>query len=256
MHPFLPPNQNGGTASSPPRTKWWKIAGSTTALGAVAGAAHAETVQISLIGNQLSHELGNTLDLDLTGDGIDNLKSSLTTARTFGSFFAVYFGASTLNNSRLSAAAHVSTTSYTARVVGTTTTFQFDNSPLEVSALVPIQFTDARINTGAETNGLLEIRARNISATDHQISLLRLVFDDESTDEPTDAMVGGTKPEWVAPVVVPEFVDTAAIEKSKLQRNVKKLKRSLRKARRKGNRSATLRVKKKLKKLRAKLQAL
>ena len=59
------------------------------------------------------------------------------------------------------------------------------------SVLIPLKFTDAKINNGAQTNGLLEVRAFSTSKTLHTVQLVRLVFDDASTAQPPTGGPGG-----------------------------------------------------------------
>src|SRR5690606_1758897 len=64
------------------------------------------------------------------------------------------------------------------------------------SGLVPVTFTDARINGGQPTHGLLEVRAFSTSQTEHTVRLVRLVFDDASTAAPAGIVAGGSNREF------------------------------------------------------------
>ncbi len=131
----------------------------------------------------------------------------------------------------------------------------------DLRELLPVSFTDSRVNGGSPTGGLLEVRAFNTSKTEHTIQLLRLVFDDADTSEPSGVLVGDTKPEFVVGGDPPDeptddLVDTfvnaateaekrAAFAKlKKLKNGIKKLKKKLKMA----TRAEKIKIKKKLKK--------
>jgi hypothetical protein len=181
----------------------WLAGGATLAGSAlIAGTASAGTVQIDLAGNEASTSGSILTDNsygDLTGDGSDDLGTSSSLSfgplksggprvgirgyvagqpvgASYGSNFVSGIEASSQVSSiviKKAFGAYVGKTGGSPQATPTTT-----------RAFVPVSFTDAQINNGAKTGGLLEVVAENISATEHRIQLVRLVFDDESTDSP------------------------------------------------------------------------
>lgn len=252
MEPQLLRSANPGHSIPPFRTDWWKVAGSTTAIGA-AGAAHAGTVQIELTNNQISHSLGNTVFSDLTGDGVDDLKSVTANASSNTTTYVAFLKAKSQNDGVFSASARFSSPNkYSAYIFGfpgTSTT-----APTNVRELVPIAFTDSRINGGAQTNGLLDIRCENLDRADHQVILIRLIFDDANTAEPTDVDVRDPEAHWVDPT--PALQAARAAEIAGLNRKLKALKKKLRKAKRSGNRNRLAKARRQIRTVRKQLRSL
>jgi len=188
----------------------WLAGGATLAGSALlAGTASAGTVQIDLTGNEASTSGSILTDNsygDLTGDGSDDLTGSSSL-----SFFALKTGGSRVGKT---GGSRVGIRGYVAgRSVGASYGSIFGSAiegtsqgsasvkkaffasigksrPIQQAArtsaraFVPVTFTDALINDGAATEGLIEVVAENISETEHRIQLVRLVFDDENTDGP------------------------------------------------------------------------
>jgi len=223
----------------------WLAGGATLAGSALlAGTASAGTVQIDLTGNEASTSGSILTDNsygDLTGDGSDDLTGSSSL-----SFFALNEGGSRVGKT---GGSQVGIRWYVAvRSVGASYSSIFGSAiegtsqgsasvkkaffasigksrPIpqaartSARAFVPVTFTDALINDGAATEGLIEVVAENISETEHRIQLVRLVFDDENTDGP----------EANVETQYPPFYDPRIAYTQDLQRNFKGSKNRLKK---------------------------
>jgi hypothetical protein len=152
-------------------------------IGSAAGAAasaEAATVQIDLIGNTASFS-AKTLDDntygDLTGDGIDDLVGGA------GLNFSTNSGGPGIRGvvAGVRVGAFFTTSTSSTFVANVGLNGSSGGNPASVRDFVPVTFTDARINGGAPTNGFIEVFARNISESSHEIQLVRLIFDDENT---------------------------------------------------------------------------
>jgi hypothetical protein len=220
--PLFPPLPDAS-----PLRNW--IAGGTALAGAslAASGVIGGTVQIDLLNNSYTNGTGgNQLDLDLTGDGVDdlagltgeavpitlgslNLNYNGTRVRVFSGsvpfglaqFKAGVFGGVPFK--QFLAGKAFSGTSFGGPVakvasVNSGTVNQFP-ALQEYFALIPVTFTDSRINRGAATNGYVETRSYNVTTTEHAVELIRLVFDDTSTVRPTGVVKEGTNNAWVDP---------------------------------------------------------
>jgi len=246
-------------APSPERWRWMALSGVAVGSAAATSAALGGIVQITQVGNEVTSTADN-LRADLTGDGIDDLRrlegshgpfnwvtSTFYDAWGNGNFAYAYFSPRTAGGvftfQSLGSAkygtwgtgpAPFSRTSfygYVNRVGG-----YFNSGSTDSSGLVPVRFSDARINGGQPTNGLLEVRAFSTSPSSHTVRLVRLVFDDASTAEPTGVVPGGTNPEFgpSPPRAQPleRFAQMVAIsnmielERKRLRATAKKLRRA------------------------------
>lgn len=205
------------------------LAGGTAVAGAsiAASGALAGTVQIDLLNNSYTNGTGgNQLDLDLTGDGVDDLPGLTGEAvpiasagfilnytgnrvRVFsgsvgfglGQFKAGVFGGAPFKQfvvAKALGATSFGGPAFKSANLNSGTVNQFP-ALQEYFALIPVTFTDSRINRGAPTNGYVETRSYNVSSTEHAVELIRLVFDDASTVLPTGVAKEGTNPAWVDP---------------------------------------------------------
>lgn len=234
------------------------MAGSAAAAAGAAGIAEADTVQINL-GNRVATLDGSIIQndiaptpgqsLDLTGDNNDDMFSLTATSLAISGGSSNYLLALRSSMGRLAIASWLKTgggsTSYYGDVPAASITTGSNQSR---TGFVPVAFTDARINGGAETTGLLEINAANLGQKQQQITFVRLIFDDAGTAKPTDAMFGAAHPEWQDPAVI--------ALRAKLQRQLKKKKKALRRAKKTGNRNKIKRLKKQIRALKKKLRAL
>jgi len=250
------------------------MAGSAAAASAAATSASvAGTVQVSLSANQFSLNIGGTsLSPDITGDGVSDfpgfdvgtIKKSFQSTGS-GDFTSMYrlnavfdapgkpgtFIADVLFTFR-STSHGAKNYSYFASIgkFASGPSSQ-TNSPTSLTAFVPVTFSDARINSGASSNGLLEVRAFNSSKLVHTIQFIRTVFDNATTAAPT-ADLGTNYPEFIAPVS--SVSNTVAT--SQLSRKIKKLKAKIKKAKKAGNTTKASKLNNKLKKLKKQLKAL
>jgi len=169
----------------------------TGALAATVASTQAGVtlVQITLTGNQISTTGGNTLNADVTGDGISDL--SFVSPHTAVSHVAHNYGAFvTIGGNRLSAQAFIEGSSvkgnaqFAAGGVGIPSVADFGG--FNIKYLNPISFTDARINGGALTQGYLEVNSIDIPDQSATVALTRLVFDPLHTTMTTDGLSTST----------------------------------------------------------------
>jgi hypothetical protein len=227
MNPPAPSPSASPLPGASTQRNW--LAGGTAVAGAsiAASGALAGTVQIDLVNNSYTNGTGgNQLDLDLTGDGVDDLpgltgeavpiSQSVTNLRYTGNRVRVFSGSVNFGIVQFKAGVFggvpfkqflagraLGGTSFGGPVakfatVNSGTANQFP-ALQEYFALIPVTFTDSRINRGAATNGYVETRSYNVSSTEHAVELIRLVFDDASTVLPTGVAKEGTNPAWVDP---------------------------------------------------------
>ena len=259
--------------------------GGASAFGGTASTlvATAGTVQITQVDNKFTGPDNSTsLRADLTGDEMDDLLNLQSTAfhtshltGVMTDVLAITYQAQATCSTpgmtdirlgfatgyrRITSSGNGLTTfaRYFASAGGDTSL----SSGFKVSAngLIPITFTDSMINGGVTTNGFLDVRASNTSFTEHVVEILRLVFDDESTAQPTGVIAGDTDPEWAPDTATPPaqpdlFLQTSAL-KSQLVRKIKKLKKKQTKARKSGNSRKARAFAKKLKKLKKQVKTL
>jgi|GEM_PF-2163751 len=169
----------------------------TSALAATVASTQAGVtlVQITLTGNQISTTGGNTLNADVTGDGINDLV--LVSPHTAVSHVAHNYGAFvTISGNRLSAQAFIEGSSikgnaqFAAGGVGTPNANDF--SGFNIKYLNPVSFTDTRINGGALTQGYLEVNSIDIPDQKATVALTRLIFDPLHTTMTTAGLSTGT----------------------------------------------------------------
>ena len=168
------------------------VAGTLTT--SLATFSNAAPVQITLLGNRLS-TAANTLNADITGDGVDDLNFSSTIRVASGvrvsiSQSGIFAGISNNTSYRLAAFFAVGGVGTGVAYGGTT--------PQNINYLNPIIFTDVRINSGSATQAWLQVNAFNSSLTNHTVALTRVIFDDTSVTRPSYAVIPGTQTEWSA----------------------------------------------------------
>jgi hypothetical protein len=150
----------------------------TAALGS-ASAAQAEVVQIDLVGNEAYVNGTNFVDntyADFTGDGFAEFS---TGSFYFDNRVKGDFGvAGQIGRDYLRALASETFSSSIEYNVGVGSDSTSGGTPKTLRGMIPVTFSDARINGGAMTNAYLEVRATNLDFDSHKIELVRLVFDD------------------------------------------------------------------------------
>lgn len=216
--------------------------------------AQAEIVQIDLGHVYSTLTAPNNLIRDLTGDGSDDLAMwnlqtiSNTGFRGVSTNFSVkglrlvgsYYGsqAAFAKWTFTSTTSSGSTSRYYRALVRNKDIIAGGGAqgpnPFDREGLIQIRFTDSRINGGAETNGYLHVRAQNFSTTEHEIELIRLIFDDASTDYPITANAGTSYPP--ANLSESDLGEAALLsnlrdELTRLQKKLRKTKAALRRAR-------------------------
>jgi hypothetical protein len=223
--------------SSSPRLNRWLLG--TAAVGSAA-AAQAEIVQIDLVGNQASVDGPNFVNntyADFTGDGVDEFTSS---SFYFGTRVEGTFGLrGNIGGNNVGALAR-STTSSTTSSTFTSTTFlayvgsntsTSVGSPRSARGFIPVSFTDARINGGARTNALVEVRAANLDFDSHVVEIVRLVFDDANPAGPSGADLDTQYRLWGN--IADSF--PVASTKSKLAKKIAALEKQIRKLKASGS---------------------
>lgn len=211
--PLAPVPSLNRLAPGAARWRWMALSGVAAGTAAVTPGAFAEIVQISQGNNQMSSD-SNTLRADLTGDYVDEFdglqgfagteveKNKNVTPNTWeiNKVARVFVQRQGFYQS-IGQARHF--TNGTGPVPGlNVTAVGFKNwinnlgvSPsVSRAAFIPLKFTDSRINKGIATNGLLEILTTSPSADSHSVRLVRLVFDDASTNQPPIGGPGGVTP--------------------------------------------------------------
>jgi hypothetical protein len=210
-----------------PLGRW--LAGGAALAGASAGDAAAALVQIDLNGNVASVS-GFTLDdqtnPDLTGDGFADLTSSRALT------FQVPRGGNGIIGSvagySVEAGFYLGTGSRQVFFATLSTSTTLGTSPTELRVFVLVTFTDVRINGGTPTSAALEVSMRNLSPTDHEVRLLRIVFDDADPGAILCTCPKGEYPQWVDPSVTskPKPPGKSA-KKRQLLRQIAALKRQI-----------------------------
>lgn len=237
--------ETSATSSSSPRLNRWLLG--TAAFGS-ATAVQAEIVQIDLVGNKASIDGTSFVDntsADITGDGINDIDSSsfyFRQAKVKGGGFGVegavngnYVSAlaqrflirkspSTSNVSQGSTSTSFSSTDY--RVNAGNSTSLRGSTPQTARNFIRVSFTDARINDGAETDALLEVRAANLDLDSHEIELVRVVFDDADPVAKIEASLETQYPLWG------KIADSVALPQttSRLEKKIAALEKRIRKA--------------------------
>lgn len=180
----------------------WALGG--TALVGAAGAipAHAATVEAELAANGISTSNGtfaSSLNLDLTGDGIDDFDATTLFGAPFntadGQGISLQIGkieARAFHGKKVFSWTYSTTSGNLERYQSSFTGFSMkvgsssflSSQPQEFTGYVPVKFTDSSINGGEESNGWLGIRVTCTDADDHAIDLVKLIYDDASTAAP------------------------------------------------------------------------
>ena len=243
-----------------PDVRWKWMAGSSAA---VASASMAGTVQIT-INEQLNSNGSGSLSADLTKDGTPDLANfstifttaliSNTNASPGYSVRQNYAGARISNQTFVFAgySASINQTntamrqnqSHYASAAGQTS--KGGTNPSSAVGLLPVSFSDNRINNGKTTSGFLEVSATSSGFFTNSVSFVRLVFSDTRTRAPNRVTAGGTNR---------EFGDSVT-KKFKLKRKLKKLKTKRRAANQKGDFSLSNKLRVKIRKLKKKLKSL
>ena len=248
-----------------PAHRWKWMATSSAAAGvAAAPSVEAATVQINLIGNQVSSG-SNNFSADFTGDGIPDGPFVASASGSFSRssfFYYSVFIYNTFSNTFPVFARTATPTGPTVNPfysIGVGTFFTSTNSGPQgpVSGLFPIVFADGKFNGGAASGGWIEFRAFNSAGNPRNtIRAVRMVFDDASTTRPGGVSPGGSN--FVIGSVAPggSFVASSsgndALKKS-LRNKIKKLKKKIKKA---ATPTKKKRLKSKLKRLKKRLKAL
>lgn len=210
-----------------PKDKTRALAWLLGTAGAAATTAQADLVEIDLIGNKASFGNGITdsTDADLTGDGIDDLTGQ--GALSFGLANNGPGLVGSIAGFSVGAFYDSSIDSYYVNVGSFGTSSE---AALELRRYLPVTFTDSRINGGAPTEAVLQVLARNISANQHEIQLLRLIFDEDSPEFPRREFSQETEfPDWVAPTVTNTGGNKGDAAKLKLKRQIAALEAKIRK---------------------------
>ncbi len=180
------------------------LATASGALAATVASTQAATVQITLTGNKISTTGGNTLNADVSGDGLLDLvivnahTEKSVSAQNYGAFVTIGGG------NRLSAQNFIEGSSVKGDAqfspFGVGTPIANNWSGFNIKYLNAIIFTDARINGGSPMEGFLEVNCIDIPNQSATVAFTRLIFNDNGTELP-DATPGTTYTEWSA---VPE----------------------------------------------------
>jgi len=166
-------------------------------LAATSTCAQAQLTQITQFGNQINSLTGFSLNLDLTGDGVNDFKTVTSWQHSNGAasmhmveneFNLEGFGAYVNYDSTRDNPYRASIFSYVANGPSNNRTSTVRNeipmnglTPQAVSALIPITITDVNINNGAATEAFVEITGFNTNPIDHTTALTRVIFDESST---------------------------------------------------------------------------
>lgn len=247
------------------------LTGSAVAVGAAAipSNLHAGTKQITQansFANLQGTVLTNSINPDFTGDGDDDLThlrvhTLVDTATTGSTYERIrrlvvdniwYVGKSSTRGIYIATAQAKRTTFST---LATAEEFlvkvspaQTDSgsTPRDLSGFVPVTFSDPQINDGKVTHGLLEVRVYNTNFDSNTIEFVRLVFDDASVNTPSDAVVGGMKPEF----------DRIPVLRKQLKAELRKLKKALRRAKARDNKAKIRKFSRQIRKIKRKLRRL
>ncbi len=228
----------------------WKWKMSTPALLGVATSASANVVQIThpdLITTTNTGEERNTIDGDFTADGVIDVANVVGLYNSASEYVRLSF------NSVKIASAGSTTNLIFATVNGVSTTAPTSSTVrwfVMQSGLVPITFSDGRINGGAITSAYIEVRSV-AAVTAAKIQVLRTIFDDETAGAPAGVAVGSPYPEFV-----PGRAAIEAVQRKSLENKIKKLKKKIKKLKKSGNSPKAKKLKKKQKKFSKKLAAL
>ncbi len=200
MNRALSTGQSDLKSPAAPSLRRWALGGSAV-LGAGA-AAHGATVEIDLTGNGISMidgVFGSSLDLDLTGDGNDDFTNASFVGAAIdnadGKGISLQAGeneAKAFYGKRSYSWSYSTTFGKIENYKSTFTGFSLkvgyssfvSYEPQELTGYIPVKFTDAGINGGSESNGWIQVRVASTGTDDHSIDLVKLIYDDESTEAP------------------------------------------------------------------------
>jgi hypothetical protein len=185
------------TRTEPSGAKWLPGA---MAITATTSGAHAAIVQITLSGNKISSTEGNQLNSDLTGDNTQDLLFS-----TFIISEGVYLIIPGLGSAK--AWVNWGNIGYVAMVrgdqdilLGGGTSYMGRNLK-SITGMLPITFSDTRINRGGTTEAWVELKAYNSGTFSHTAEFSRLIFNDASMTLPFFEEIPGVLTEWQASAV-------------------------------------------------------
>jgi len=177
-----------------------KLGAGAATLAGITG-AHATIVQITLTGNQIT-ESANTLEADLTGDGIDDV-----IAANMQNTAQLPTGGTAITSSRFSAS--VKTTggafafAYYMKTAGGATSSSFSISGTQTNdGLIAISFNDPAY--GGAVNAWLDIHVDQHSpSSEAAVILQRVIWDDaQPTSRPTG--ITATDAPYAEATAVPE----------------------------------------------------
>lgn len=208
----------------------WLAGGATLAGASAAGTASAALVQIDLRGNVATvsgFNLDDRTNPDLTGDGFADLTSSRAlTFRVPGSGDRII---GFVANYPVEAGFYLGSGSKPMFFATLSTSSTTGSSPTELRSFVLLSFSDSRINGGAPTSAALEVSMRNLSTTDHEARLLRVVFDDADPSAILCTCPKGEYPRWVDPSLTSKpKPDKNSARKRQLLRQIAALQRQIR----------------------------
>ncbi len=258
--------------------RWvWMATGSGAVLGAVASTNTLAGVRQITLSNQITSGGANTLSTDITGDGVADFASvtGYATVDRVNAFYrsgyyyyrvhnvasatfrpgpgtTTFFGfAEQLSGYTSNSAKSVrsGTLSRYEAIASSSNASSFNSgtSPQSSGLLIPVTFTDSRINGGAPTQAFVDLRAFNSSKTSHTVQLLRTIFNDANTMVP---------PGINQHVTYREFDPTVYARRLQLGKKIKKLKKKAKKLKKKGNKPKAKKLKKKAKRLMRQLAAI
>lgn len=185
----------------------WALGGSALvgAVGAIP--SQSATVETDLSGNGVSMSNGtfaSSLTLDLTGDGTNDFASASLFGAAInqpdGQGISLQVGgleARVFHGKRVFSWSYSTTSGDIQPYRSTFTGFALkvgnssflSSEPRDLTGFIPVKFTDASINGGIESNGWLQVRVASTGEDDHTIDLVKLIYDDASTEAP---LLGGS----------------------------------------------------------------
>jgi hypothetical protein len=187
-------------------------------------------VQIDLQGNVATvsgFNLDDRTNPDLTGDGFADLTSSR--ALTFRVPRSGNGIIGHVAGYEVEAGFYLGSGSRPVYFATLSTSTTLANSPTELRSFVLVTFSDSRINGGAPTSAALEVSMRNLSTTDHEARLLRIVFDDADPSAILCTCPKGEYPRWVDPSLTSKpKPDKNSARKRQLLRQIAALQRQIR----------------------------
>jgi hypothetical protein len=180
----------------------WALGGSALVGAAGAIPSQSATVETDLSGNGVSMTNGtfaSSLNLDLTGDGTDDFSSASLFGAAInqpdGQGISLQIGgleARAFHGKKVYSWSYSTTNGKFEKYNSTFTGFSLkvgyssfvSYEPQELTGFIPVKFADAAINGGAESNGWVQVRVASTGVDDHSIDLVKLIYDDASTEAP------------------------------------------------------------------------